>query len=267
MQKNIVITGGTRGIGFGLAREFLKNGCSVTISGRKQSDVDAAGEKLKAITTSELIRGIACNVTAPGQVEDLWKVAFSSFGYVHIWVNNAGISHRQAPYWDLATDEVEKVVATNIIGLMNGTTTAVKGMIQQGFGAIYNMEGLGSNGMKINGLSVYGTTKSAVRYFTEALRKELKGQPVLIGELLPGMVITDMITGQQRGGTEELARNKKVYNILANRETDVTPWLVRKMLANTKPNASLKYVSTARMMGQLFSALFLKRDLFKEVNK
>jgi len=266
-MKNIIITGGTRGIGFGLAREFLKNGCSVTISGRRQADVDAAVEKLKTITSSKLIRGIACDVTAPGQVEDLWKATFSSFGGVHIWVNNAGISHRQAQYWELTPDEVEKVITTNITGLMNGCTTAVKGMIQQGFGAIYNMEGLGSNGMKINGLSVYGTTKSAVRYFTEALRKELKGQPILIGELLPGMVITDLITGQHPGSSEELTRNKKVYNILANREINVTPWLVKKMLVNTKPNARIKYVTTGRMMGQLFSALFLKRDLFKEDNK
>ena len=81
------------------------------------------------------------------------------------------------------------------------------------------------------------------------------------------MVVTDMITGQHHGSSEELNRNKKVYNILANRETDVTPWLVKKMLSNSKPNARIKYVSTARMMGQLFSALFLNRDLFKEDNK
>lgn len=265
-MKSIVVTGSTRGIGFGLAREFLKKGCAVTISGRKQADADIAVEKLKAATSSELIQGIACDVSSPEQVQELWAASFSRFGSVHIWVNNAGISHRQASYWELTADEVESVVTTNIIGLMNGCTTAIKGMIEQGYGAIYNMEGLGSNGMKINGLSVYGTTKSAVRYFTEALRKELKGQPILIGELLPGMVITDMITGQHANSSEELTRNKKVYNILANRETDVTPWLVKKMLANTKSNARIKYVTTGRLIGQLFSALFLKRDLFTEDN-
>lgn len=266
-MKNIVVTGSTRGIGFGLAREFLKRGCSVIISGRKQEDVDLSVAKLKKVTSSDLIIGLACDVTVSKQVQELWGEAANRFGVVDIWVNNAGISHRHAPYWELSDDEVEKVVNTNITGLLNGCKTAIKGMIQQGYGAIYNMEGLGSNGMKINGLSVYGTTKSAVRYFTEALRMELKDQPILVGELLPGMVITDMITGRHSGNSEESIRNKKVYNILANRERDVTPWMVKRMLENTKPDARLKYVTTWRMLRQAFSARFLKRDLFTEESK
>jgi short-subunit dehydrogenase len=262
--KNVVITGSTRGIGFGLAREFLKRDCSVTISGRKQADVDAAVEKLSLITSASSLQGIACDVTNPAQVQALWEKARLTFGKVDIWINNAGISHQQLPYWELAPEEVGKIITTNIIGLMYGCTTAVNGMRQQGYGAIYNMEGLGSNGMKIRGLSVYGTTKAAVKYFSEALRKDLAGLPILIGELLPGMVITDLITGQQAGDREGWKKNKKVYNILANREEVVTPWLVHKMLSNNRTNAKLQYVSTFRLIGQLLAAVFFKRDLFQE---
>jgi short-subunit dehydrogenase len=267
MVKSIVITGSTRGIGFGLAREFLRRGCSVTISGRKQADVDAAVEKLSLFTQASSVQGIACDVTNPVQVQLLWVKAFLTFGKVDIWINNAGISHQQLPYWELAPEEVAKIISTNITGLLNGCTTAVNGMHQQGFGAIYNMEGLGSNGMKIKGLSVYGTTKAAVKYFSEALRKDLEGLPILLGEIQPGMVLTDLITGQQAGDSEGWKKNRKVYNILANREEVVTPWLVQKMLSNTRTNAKLKYVSTFRLLSQLLAAIFFKRNLFQEDSK
>jgi len=266
-MKSIVITGSTRGIGFGLAREFLKQGCAVTISGRKQVDVDAAVGKLSQFAVGSSVQGFACDVTDPVQVQAIWENAVGNFGKVDVWINNAGISHQQVPYWELKPNEVAKILSTNITGLMYGCTTAVNGMRQQGFGAIYNMEGLGSNGMKIRGLSVYGTTKAAVKYFTEALRKDLSGLPIVIGEIQPGMVITDLITGQHAGESEDWKKNRKVYNILANREEAVTPWLVQKMLSNTRTNAKLKYVSTLRLFKQLLTAVFFKRDLFQEDSK
>ena len=266
-MKSVVITGSTRGIGYGLAREFLKKGCSVTISGRKQADVDTAVEKLAQFALNSAITGTACDVANAVQVQALWEKAFQTYGNVDIWINNAGISHLQVPYWELSPEEIARIISTNIIGLMNGCTTAIKGMRQQGHGDIYNMEGLGSNGMKIKGLSVYGTTKAAVKYFSEALRKEVEDLPIHIGEILPGMVVTDLITSQRSAGSKGWQKNKKVYNILANREEPVTSWLVKKILANASPNAKFKFVSTGRMMGQLFEAIFLNRDLFKDETK
>jgi NAD(P)-dependent dehydrogenase (short-subunit alcohol dehydrogenase family) len=262
---NVVITGSTRGIGFGLAREFLKSGCRVAISGRKQPDVDRALEMLGEFAPPSSIQGLPCDVSDSTQVETLWNKAVETFGTIDIWINNAGISHAQAQLWELPSEAVSKIISTNITGLMFGCSTAARGMIQQGHGAIYNMEGLGSNGMKISGLSVYGTTKAAVRYFSEALRKEISDLPITIGELLPGMVITDLITGQNRVDSEGWEKNKKVYNILANREEKVTPWLVKKILSNTSRKPVFKYVSVWRMIAQLFSALFFKRDLFADM--
>jgi len=262
-MKNIVITGSTRGIGFGLAREFLKQGCQVVICGRKQKDVDNTVSKLSNYGPSSIL-GVECDVSEATQVENLWNKAQQTFGSVDIWINNAGISHTQTPFWELHLAEVSQIIATNITGLMNGCSSAARGMIKQGYGAIYNMEGLGSNGMKIHGLSVYGTTKAAVRYFSEALRKEIGTLPITLGELLPGMVVTDLLTGQKTGSTEGWQKNKKVYNILANREEEVTTWLVKRILTNSSRKAIFKFVSTGRMMRQLFAAIFLKRDLFSE---
>ena len=140
-MKNVVITGSTRGIGFGLAREFLKKGCRVVICGRKQKDVDDAVSKLAQYGPSSSIFGTECDVSESVQVEDLWNKAVQTFGSVDIWINNAGISHTQTPFWELPMAEVSRIIATNVTGLMNGCSTAARGMIKQGYGAIYNMEG------------------------------------------------------------------------------------------------------------------------------
>jgi short-subunit dehydrogenase len=265
-MKNIVVTGSTRGIGYGLARGFLLRGCRVVICGRKQQDVDQAVYTLSQFGSESSIVGTECDVTEITQVENLWNKAQEAFGSVDIWINNAGISHAQIPFWELPLEEVNRIIATNITGLMTGSSIAARGMIKQGYGAIFNMEGLGSNRMKIYGLSVYGTTKAAVRYFSEALRKEIGSLPITIGELLPGMVVTDLLTDQKDSTGEEWQKNKKVYNILANREEVVTTWLVKRILTNSTRKAVYKYVTLGRMARQLFAAIFLKRDLFGESN-
>jgi len=89
--------------------------------------------------------------------------------------------------------EVAPVVSTNITGLIDGSIIALAGMTQQGFGQIYNVYGHGSNDAKVSGLHVYGTTKRAVRYFTEALINDVAGTPVHVGTLSPGIVVTDFL--------------------------------------------------------------------------
>ena len=240
----------------------------MVVSGRKESDVKRSVELLGAYSEKENVAGWACEITDPEQVANLWEKAAAWAGGVDVWVNNAGRSHVQANFWELPTETLSNVIRTNLDGLMYGSAVALRGMIRQGRGELYNMEGLGSNGMKVAGLSVYGTSKSAVRYFTEALAKEAAGTPVLIGALSPGMVLTDLLTNQKERSAEEWERTKRVYNILANHEETVTPWLVEKMLGNRKNSAALRYLTPIRMAGQLFAFLFLKRNLFdkKEIN-
>ena len=68
----IVITGSTRGLGFQLAREFLRRGCAVVVSGRSREAVDAALANLRAEFANVVVHGIACDVTRPDQVQALW---------------------------------------------------------------------------------------------------------------------------------------------------------------------------------------------------
>ena len=263
-MKNIVITGGTRGIGFGLANSFLSMDCRVVISGRTKDAINSAVIKLSETHPKDRIFGQVCDVRDAAQVQKLWDFALKSLGRVDIWINNAGISAEMKEPWEYTSAEIEAGVCTNIMGTMYGTAVAVKGMLKQGGGAVYSLEGLGSErGMKVKGLSLYGTTKAALRYFNDSLFAELKGKPVIAGALQPGMVVTDLITSEYASKPEELERFKPILNILAERPETVTPVLARKILANTKNGARIRYSSPFATSLKFFTAPFKKRKVIE----
>jgi NAD(P)-dependent dehydrogenase (short-subunit alcohol dehydrogenase family) len=263
-MKTIVITGSTRGIGYGLADSFLELGCAVTISSRIEAAVEKAVAKLSARHGADRVLGQVCDVTDFGQVQALWAAAKAHYGHIDIWINNAGLSNPMAKFWEQPPERLRAVVETNLLGAMYGCEVAVQGMLDQGSGAIYNLEGLGSDGRKMEGLTLYGLTKYALRYLDDALAKEVEGTPVRVGAFRPGMVITDLVTGQYDEDSEEWARAKKVFNVIADRVETVTPWLARQALENDKNGARIAWSSSLKITWRFLTAPLRKRDLFQD---
>ena len=265
-MKTIVITGSTRGIGYGLADAFLAHGCNVLISGRTTQAVETATSQLGKTYPDDRISGSPCNVTQAQQVQSLWDTAQSRFGQVDIWINNAGISGEKKKIWEHTATSALAVIDTNICGAIYGSQVAISGMLAQGHGAIYNMEGMGSDGRSHDGLSLYGTSKYALKYFTDALVLETKETPLIIGALRPGMVITKLVTDQYAEQPEELERIKRIFNIIADSVDRVAPYLANRILENQKTGVRIKYTSGLRLLGRFFVYPFKKRDLFTDVN-
>jgi len=264
-MKVIVITGSTRGIGYGLADSFLKEDCRVMISGRTSLAVNTAVEKLSNKYKREQVAGHCCDVRDYEALEELWKVTVDRFGKVDIWINNAGINHSLVKPWQLPADEIETIVGTNLLGVMYGSNVAVEGMLKQGYGAIYNMEGMGSGGRKMEGMSIYGSTKYGVRYFTEALVLETRDSQIIVGAIRPGMVMTDMLLKEGfEGSPEEEERTRRVFNILADRVETVAPWMVNRILSNERTGARISWLTTWKVITRFLVAPFRKRDLFIE---
>ena len=262
-MKTIVVTGSTRGIGYGLADSFLALGCAVTVSGRTSEAVEKAVARLSTKHKADRVFGHPCDVTDFEQVQALWDTAKAHFGKIDIWINNAGIGNSQMSFWELPAERIQAVVNTNLIGAMYGSKVALRGMLDQGFGGLYNMEGLGSDGRKVEGLALYGSTKSGLRYLDQCLVRETQGTPVLVGALRPGMVVTDILTKQFEGRPEEWDRAKRIFNILADRVETVTPWLAHKVLANDQNGVCISWQGTWRVIGRFLAAPFRKRDLFE----
>ncbi|TDD11880.1 SDR family oxidoreductase [Nonomuraea deserti] len=226
-MKKIVITGGTRGLGRGLARALLEQGHQVMVCGTGQAGV-------AAVTNEVGVPALVADATDRAQVQALWDEAVRRFGRVDIWINNAGVSHHRVPLWRLPEPEARTVAEVNLLGVLNGCAVAAAGMAARGGGHIWNMEGLGSDGRVVPGLGVYGATKRAVTYLTRALAKEAP-DGVTAGLLSPGMVVTDLLTY----GDSEAARGRasEIFAILADPVDTVAPWLARRVVTRAKNGA------------------------------
>ncbi|MEV6342768.1 SDR family oxidoreductase [Actinoplanes sp. NPDC051851] len=247
----VVVTGGTRGIGRGLVNAFLAEGASVAYCARSVGDDVPLG----AIA-------VAADVTSRADVRKVWDAAVDKYGRVDIWVNNAGMANARKKLWELDPAEIDAIVDLNLRGTLHASAVVLDAMLAQGHGALWNMEGLGSNGQIVPGLTPYGATKRGLTYATSAMAKELAGTPVRVGLLSPGMVVTDLLTRDY--APEELAKAKKIFNILADRVETVTPWLARRVLAGVRNGGRVAWLTNRKAAYRFATAAFAKRDLFAE---
>ena len=114
---------------------------------------------------------------------------------------------------------------------------------------------------------MYGTSKRAITYFTEALAKESeeRNTGVIIGKLSPGIMITEFITNAL-GNKEKInlsEKTKKVYNILGDYPDVVAKFLVGEILSNTKNNCKIEWLTTKKAAWRFMTSMFNKRDFFK----
>jgi len=256
-RKTVVITGSTRGIGHGMAIQLLERGHQVIINGRSD---DRLAERLKEFRDHGFhAEGVVGDVALPDTHRTLIEKAVSRFHKIDIWINNAGVPQSYRYFHDLENCEIEALISVNIEGVMAGTRAALEFFRRQGFGKVFNMEGLGSDGRILEKLSVYGTTKRAVNYFTKAVARELGKENIQVGILSPGMVRTDFIRDPMKDGNpEELARFNKVREILVEDVEKVTEFLVEKILVSKKKYDRIEYLTFRRMMPKILKLALVR---------
>lgn len=263
MSKNIVITGSTRGIGLGMALEFLKRGHQVCINGTSHKSVSNALKKLQKYEAQ--LCSYAGSVTELSTHLHLFDVCKKTFGSVDVWINNAGISQANKLATALDPEEIELIYDINIKGMTMGSLAALQNMQEQGHGQIFNMEGFGSDGRMMKKMSIYGTSKRALRYFTRSLAKEAADTCVQVGTISPGMVITDLILNSlDTTCPEDLERTKNIFNILGEKVETVAPFLVEGMLKSNKNNDRISYLSNSKVIWKFLKSRFSKNDFFAE---
>ncbi|MBK6519929.1 MAG: SDR family oxidoreductase [Polyangiaceae bacterium] len=256
----IVVTGSTRGIGLGLADAFLARGCSVIVSGRTRASVDAAVLALAEKHGSARVVGVACDVTSASALGALWDESARTFGGVDVWINNAGTCNAAKDFVDLPAEEIATVLDTNLRGTVLASHVALRGMLAQRRGKLFNMEGWGSRGEWSRGLTPYCTTKRALRYFTDALVKETRGEPIQIGTLSPGMVATDLLVSSwEHGAPENWLRMKWLFHFVIDPPEPVCAFLADKVLGNDKSGAHYTWMTPWRLVARFFQPRYWRR--------
>ena len=261
-MKTVVITGGTRGIGRGLAVEFLKQGCKVSITGRSETAVAAAAALLGTDAAAGQMAGFVAEMADSDSLQAVWDGTQKQFGKIDIWINNAGMSLPRGPLHEQTVENLGRIAETNLTGMLYANRIAIRGMLEQGHGQVWNMEGFGSDGRTQIGLAAYGATKRAVNYLNKALKKEVEGTGVQVCTLSPGIVVTDMLLGDYDTDSDAWGQARKIFNILGDTVETVTPFLVEGILASNKNGAKVIWLTGGKAMARFMTAGFRKRDLF-----
>ena len=269
-MKTVVITGSARGLGYNMARFFREYNYNVVISDLNEEKLKIAKEELEKTPSEAEITYTTCNVSKIEELQDLMNFAVEKFGEVDIWINNAGVNQPQKAIWELTEQEINTIIDVDLKGAIFGSKVAIEQMSKQHKGAVYNIEGYGSNDAHMLGLNMYGTSKRAVTYLTEALAQECdeQGNGVIVGKLSPGIMINEFTTHSLGNDKIELAeKTKKVYNILGDTPETVGKFLVDKMVNNIKNNVKFNWLTNGKAFTRFLTAGFNKRNFFGDDQK
>jgi short-subunit dehydrogenase len=187
-QPHVLITGGTSGIGYELAKLFAKNGHNLVIVARHQADLDRVSAQLSNSYGVHVLT-LAKNLFDPHSAFEVYDLVRAKGIEVDILVNNAG----QGQYGEFAESDLNKdleIIQLNISSLVVLTKLYLKEMLRKRHGKILNLSSIAS---KQPGpwQSVYHGTKAFVQSFTEAIRAEVHDKNITVTALLPGVTDTD----------------------------------------------------------------------------
>ncbi|KAG2491067.1 hypothetical protein HYH03_010512 [Edaphochlamys debaryana] len=227
----VVITGSTKGIGRAMAEDFLEAGDRVVICSRSDDRVAEVVAELAAQYGSDRVKGLAVDVSKPGQARDLADFAARELGRVDIWINNAGTNaYRYGPMAEASDEELEAIVGTNVLGVMLCCKEAIRIMrTQSTHGHIFNMDGAGADGNPTPRFAAYGATKRSLAQLGKSLGAELGIlgiKNVAVHNLSPGMVTTELLMSGANTPTA-----KFFINCLAETASDAAAFLVPRVRA------------------------------------
>ena len=187
-KKYALITGGTSGIGYELAKLFAKDGYNLVIAARDENELENTSAELERNFGIDVVT-FSKNLFDPENAFDLYNEIILKGIQIDVLVNDAGQGH----YGEFVDTDIHRelsIIQLNISSLVVLTKLFLQDMVKRGEGKILNLSSIAS---KIPGpfQSVYHGTKAFVQSFTEAIRNEVKDSGVIITALLPGATDTD----------------------------------------------------------------------------
>ena len=227
MTKLAFITGTTAGIGEAMARRLAKLGYRLVITGRREQRLHALADSLRADYGTDVlplcfdVRDRAACEAAIGSLPEAYRD-------IDLLVNNAGLAAGADPFDESSTDDFERMVDTNVKGLLYVTKLIVPGMVRRQSGHIVNLSSIA--GIEVYpGGSVYCATKHAVNAITRGMRLDLVKHGIKVSSISPGMVETEFSLVRYHGDADKA---KAVYRglkpLCADDVADVLEFIVTR---------------------------------------
>jgi NADP-dependent 3-hydroxy acid dehydrogenase YdfG len=199
--KNVIVTGGTTGIGRAIVLLLAKCGANVLFFGRHEQELKDTLNEIESIGGTSNIYGLMADVSKNEDIERVFSEASDKFDKLDILINNAALGYGSIQ--DGEYEDIQYLINTNLVGYLACASKAVERMKPNKSGHIVNIGSMSAD-VREKGSSVYVATKSGIQGFSSALRKEVNEDGIKVTVVEPGAVVTDM---------QELEKDEEVKNV------------------------------------------------------
>lgn len=257
LNKNAVITGGARGIGFAIAKELVNQGAKIVICSRTKPELQKA--LLELSKKGKAAYGIVCDVSKFSECKKLTKFALNKLASIDILVNNAGIYGSIGPFEKINLNEWHKAIQINFMGMVYCSYLVIPEMEKGRGGKIINLCGAGVGGKSLPRFSAYFTSKIAVAGFTEVLADELKDKNIQVNSISPGGVNTYINEYLLKQGSKKAGKEMYEQALKQKKSGGTPPELAAKLVAYLVSDGS------NHINGRLLSAKWNPPEKLKKV--
>ena len=211
-MRNVIVTGGSRGLGLGIARKLIASGFSVIAIARKESEELIAAKAEVELTHAGSLHFVPCDLAQLEGIPALVKTIRKEFGPIYGLVNNAGMS-TDGVLAMTSTSQIEQVVRLNTTSPMVLTKHVVRSMMADGGGRIVNISSIIAF-TGYSGLAVYAATKASLIGFTRSLAREVGRIGVNVNAVAPGFVSTEMTHSLTEEDRQRIARRSALKRMV-----------------------------------------------------
>ncbi|PLW96173.1 MAG: NAD(P)-dependent oxidoreductase [Marinilabiliales bacterium] len=206
MQHITLITGATAGIGLACAKRFAKEGHDLIVTGRRKERLEKIAAEIRQKNSVQVL-SLSFDITIVNEVRDAIESLSQEWKNIEILVNNAGLAVGLNTVQEGVIDDWERMIDTNIKGLLYMSRYITPLMIEQGYGHVINIGSIAGKEVYPNG-NVYCATKHAVDALSKTMRIDLVKHGIRVTQIAPGAVETEFSEVRFKGDTE---RAKSVY--------------------------------------------------------
>lgn len=230
MNKLVLITGATAGIGEACAKTFAANGWNLIITGRRANRLQALSDQLRA-EFGVRCKTLAFDVSDRKAAMEVLNSLSEEDRKIDVLLNNAGLALGSEPFQDASLDDMEIMIDTNVKGLLYVTRVVAPWMQQRGQGHIINLGSIAGHGVYPTG-HVYCATKHAVVALSKAMRLDMVKDNIKVSTISPGAVKTDFSMVRYKGDQDKFDEKYQGYEALSAKDIADSTYFVASQPAH-----------------------------------